>query len=452
MSAWVGLAQSAGEVARSRFARNWSLLVTSNLLVQTLAMLATIRIARVLAPQGYGAFNLVQALAVLGALLAGLGTRQVLIRACAREPRRTRQLLAAASVLRVAPIATVGVGIVIYSALSQEELTPTLGLLAVAAMAGLCAWDLLESVAFGHQRMSFSSALSLLGAVAWLVWAWTVPEAWLTPISVSIAFAVVQVVRVLAYIVLVRRAGWLSQTSSRIMYSEWRRDLLEPALPFYWLAIVTALTSQVPILFLAARAGQAEVGLYNVGFRLVTPLQMLLVTAFTALYPGLSRAATTANSPFDRMVRGALIGTVALGTAGALLISALRDDVVLLLFGADYLAAADEVAALCWSSVLLALSTLMGTILAARDQQKSLAAASTVYAALALPIFWFAAGEGASGLAFGLAVTSGLGLVCHWLVFQRVAQPLPTTFGAALASILVLGMGFTWGLARPMIR
>ncbi len=397
MSAWVGLAQSAGEVARSRFARNWSLLVTSNLLVQTLAMLATIRIARVLAPQGYGAFNLVQALAVLGALLAGLGTRQVLIRACAREPRRTRQLLAAA-------------------------------------------------------RMSFSSALSLLGAAAWLVWAWTVPEAWLTPISVSIAFAVVQVVRVLAYIVLVRRAGWLSQTSSRIMYSEWRRDLLEPALPFYWLAIVTALTSQVPILFLAARAGQAEVGLYNVGFRLVTPLQMLLVTAFTALYPGLSRAATTANSPFDRMVRGALIGTVALGTAGALLISALRDDVVLLLFGADYLAAADEVAALCWSSVLLALSTLMGTILAARDQQKSLAAASTVYAALALPIFWFAAGEGASGLAFGLAVTSGLGLVCHWLVFQRVAQPLPTTFGAALASILVLGMGFTWGLARPMIR
>src|SRR5438093_1580027 len=138
MSAWAGLAQSAGEVARSRFARNWSLLVTSNLLVQTLAMLATIRIARVLAPQGYGAFNLVQALAVLGALLAGLGTRQVLIRACAREPRRTRQLLAAASVLRVAPLATVGIGIVIYSALSQEELTPTLGLLAVAAMAGLC--------------------------------------------------------------------------------------------------------------------------------------------------------------------------------------------------------------------------------------------------------------------------------------------------------------------------
>jgi len=452
MSAWTQLANSASEVAHSRFARNWSLLVTSNLLVQTLAMLATIRIARALAPQGYGAFNLVQALAVLGALLAGLGTRQVLIRACACEPKRTRQLLAAATALRIVAFAMVGVGIVIYSALGLEELTPVLGFVAVGAMAGLCAWDLLESVAFGHQRMDFSSALGVLGGVVWLVWAWAAPESWLTPVSVSIAFAALQAARVLAYLLLLRRTGWLAAGIQLGARNEWR-GLLEPALPFYWLTIVTAVTSQVPILFLAIRAGHAEVGLYNVGFRLVTPLQMLLVTAFTALYPGLSRAATSSTSRFERMVRAALIGTVGLGTAGALLISALSNEVVVLLFGVDYLAAGDAVAALCWYSVLLAVSNLMSTILAARDQQRALAAASTIYVGLSLPIFWFAAGSGANGLAVGLVVTSALGLVFHWLVFQRSgAQPLPTTFGAALASILVLGMGVTWGLARPVLH
>ncbi|HET6316979.1 MAG TPA: oligosaccharide flippase family protein, partial [Chloroflexota bacterium] len=249
MSAWVGMAQSVGVVARSQFARNWSLLVTSNLLVQTLAMLATIRIARVLAPHGYGEFNLVQALAVLGTLLAGLGTRQVLIRACAREPQRTRQLLANATLLRSSAFVVVAAAIVIYSGLGRPDLTPALGALAVAAMAGLCAWDLLESIAFGHQRMDFSSALSMLGAIAWLVWAWTVPEAWLTPLSVSIAFALVQAGRVVAYFVLVRRVGWLANRPSPAWQNDWRHDLLEPALPFYWAAMVSALTNQVPILF-----------------------------------------------------------------------------------------------------------------------------------------------------------------------------------------------------------
>jgi O-antigen/teichoic acid export membrane protein len=320
-------------------------------------------------------------------------------------------------------------------------------------MAGFCAWDLLESVAFGHQRMDFSSALSMLGAAAWLVWAWTVPETWLTPLSVSLAFAAVQAARVGAYLVLVRRVGWLAKGAPRSRGGDWRHDLLEPALPFYWAALITALTNQVPILFLAVRAGQAEVGLFNVGIRLVTPLQMLLVTAFTALYPGLARAATSSSAPFERIVRGALIGTVVLGTVGALLISALRREIVLLLFGVDYLAATDTVVALCWSSVLLALSTLIGTILAARDQQRVLASVSTVYVALSLPIFWFAAARGSEGLAFGIALTSGLGLVFHWLVFQRtLARPLPGSIGAALMGVIVVAIGFTWSFAQPLVR
>jgi O-antigen/teichoic acid export membrane protein len=230
-------------------------------------------------------------------------------------------------------------------------------LIAVAAMAGLAAWDLLESIAFGHQRMGFSAVLSAVGALAWLIWAWSVPEAWLTPVSVSIAFAAVQLAKVLAYAMLERQAGSFSGSRHRV---HWKQEILQPALPFYWLAIVAALTSQVPILFLAEHAGQAEVGLYNVGFRVVTPLQMLLVTAFTALYPGLSRTASSASPRFGQLVRDALIGTVALGTAGAILISSVRHEVVLLLFGPAYVAAAEPVAALSWYSVLLAISSLIG--------------------------------------------------------------------------------------------
>src|SRR5262249_57439040 len=127
--------------------------------------------------------------------------------------------------------AMVGVGIVIYSAFGLEELAPVLGFVAVGAMAGLCAWDLLESVAFGHQRMDFSSALGVLGGVVWLVWAWAAPEPWLTPVSVSIAFAALQAARVLAYLLLLRRTGWLAAGIQLGARNEWRGGV-RPRSPF----------------------------------------------------------------------------------------------------------------------------------------------------------------------------------------------------------------------------
>src|SRR3954453_8212814 len=70
----------------NRLIRNFSALVMSGLGAQALGMLATIRGARALAPGGYGQYNLVQTIAGLGAVIAGLGLRNVVIRECARHP------------------------------------------------------------------------------------------------------------------------------------------------------------------------------------------------------------------------------------------------------------------------------------------------------------------------------------------------------------------------------
>ncbi|HEY3060225.1 MAG TPA: lipopolysaccharide biosynthesis protein [Chloroflexota bacterium] len=449
MSWWAPWAVAVRELARSRIARNWSSLVASNLAVQLLAMLATIRIARELAPYGYGEFNLVQAVAMLGMLLAGLGIRQVVIRACAQDPSRTRHLLLAGALLRACACLVVGAAILIYSVTGQQGLTVSFGATAVAAMVGLLAWDLLESVAFGHQHMGFSSALGMVGAVAWVLWAWLVPADWLTPLGVCTAFAALHTARVVLYFGLLKRAGYLRRGAAHAEPGDWRAKLLEPSVPFYWLAILGAAVHQVPILFLAEGAGQAEVGYFNAGFRLIAPLQMMLVSGFTALYPKLAQAAIVAPPRFERMVRGALVGTVALGTAGAILVSAVRQEVVLQLFGSAYAPAADIVVAQCWYSVLLAITTLMGTVLAARERQRQLAILSTAYAVCATPLLWFAAQLGAHGLALGMTLTTALGLSYHWFALQRcLPRRLPSSLGLGLALVVVLGMVFTWGVPQ----
>ncbi len=273
-----------GRLWRSQFARNWSYLVFSNLGVQALGMLATIRIARVLAPAGYGQYNVVQTTAGLAAVVLSLGYRNVIIRECARHPEHSGRILGVASVGRALMLLVVSAGLLLYQQNSRAGLTASLSLAAIGLLVGLSAWELFESVAFGHERMEYSAGVNLAGSLLWVVAAWAVPAHWLTPVHVSLGFAGLQLLKATAYGVVAYRASYMRGAVPKGQWSM-ARSLHVQSLPFYWLALVTAATGQLPILFLAERSGTAEVGLYNVGYRLISPLQMALTTALMALYP-----------------------------------------------------------------------------------------------------------------------------------------------------------------------
>jgi O-antigen/teichoic acid export membrane protein len=427
-------------VFRNRFARNWLLLVVSNLICQALGMLAIVRIARALSPEGYGQYSLVLTMAALGVVLASLGVRNVIIRECARDPERSASIFFTSAVLRVPMLIAVGAGILLYSQVTQQ-LDIVLSALAVGLLVGQSCWELVENVAFGHERMEYSAGINLAGSVIWVVVAWSVPQWWLTPFNVSLAFTVLQAGKTLTYAVVGGHAGYF-RGSPTIPQQSSLRHLLQHSLPFYWLALLTATTNQLPILFLAERSGQAEVGLYNVGFRLIAPMQMLIMTALTALYPGLSQAAVSNNEQFMRTIRRALLGITLIGTIGALAISLLRQEVVLLLFGTAYGSAADAMAFQSWYSVWLAIYSLLGTSLAATDKQRWLAWLSTCYALLAVPILWWGAGHGATGLAATMVGAAVINMPYHWVIFQR-SLPCPLTTSFTLSLITILGGGIT---------
>jgi O-antigen/teichoic acid export membrane protein len=108
-------------VLRGRFARNWSLLVVSSMAGQALGMLATIRIARTLAPAGYGQYNLVQTVAGIGTVVALLGFRNVLVRETARHPERSADLFFVSAFIRTGMLLLSVLGIVVYSGLNQTQ-------------------------------------------------------------------------------------------------------------------------------------------------------------------------------------------------------------------------------------------------------------------------------------------------------------------------------------------
>jgi O-antigen/teichoic acid export membrane protein len=432
----------------SRFARNWLSLVASNLLGQVLGIVATIRLARVLAPHGFGQYNLVQTVASLGTVFALLGFRNVVIRECARQPEKSSNLFWVSSIVRLPALIVTGIGVLVISQMGHAGLSLSFAAIVVGLMVGLSVWDLVEIIAFGHEQMEYSAGINVAGSLAWVGLVWAAPVVWLSPFTVILAFALLQIGKAMVYVGLAARAGYFQ---GRIQVTSWyssAKSLLQQSLPFYWLSILTAATTQLPILFLAGRSGQAEVGLFNAGYRLINPLLLLVTTALTSLYPGLARAGASNDEWFMLTVRRAFWGINLLGTVGFLVVSLLRKEIILCLFGVAYKAAADAMAFQCWYCLLFANFALIGNVLAARDRQRWLAGLSTCYVLLSTPILWWGAGHGATGLAVAMLGAAGINMSYHWIVFQRIL-PWPLSLSFAFRAALTLGGGIAAAWAIP---
>jgi O-antigen/teichoic acid export membrane protein len=204
----------------------------------------------------------------------------------------------------------------------------------------------------------------------------------------------------------------------------------------------------LPVLILAQRSNPEQVGLFNIGFRLLRPLQLLFLTNITVLYPYLSKAKQKNPAQYMRAMERALKITLVIGSACAFLVSLLREEVVYLLFGEKYSGSADAAAYQCWYTVLWAIVMLIGTSLLASDKQHLWAVLTTIFTIFSLPIIWFGAGHGATVLAAWKAVGVAITLIFIWPFFKK---SLPSGFQSrdVSYSLIVLGLAILCSRLMP---
>lgn len=435
-----------GISASRRFVRNWTYLLTSSVFCQTLGMVAMIRVARALAPAGYGYYNLVQTTASIGMVFAGLGMRNVIIRDCARYPDKTGTLYLTSLSIRFIFGFIVTLGIILYALLSPNALPVSLSGFVVMILFAQIIWDSTESISFGLQRMEFSSWINTLGSVIWVLWVWCAPTSVLTIVVVSFSFALLQLFKSGIFSWRLRRIiRFPNKLDKRGVQKAAARGLIIDSLPFYWLALMTMVQNQLPVLILAARSNSEQVGLFNVGFRLLIPLQLLVMTGLSVLYPYLSQAKIQNAAQYMQAIERALKMIIVIGGSCAFLVSLLRMEVVYILFGAKYAGSSNAMAYQCWFTVFYAILCLIGTSLGASDKQRWLAALTTVYTIIAFPIVWFGTAYGATGLAAGMAVAAAINLSYHLYFFiKSLPGKLHPRILVRSILILISAILFSW--------
>ncbi len=404
------------------------------MLCQILGMFATMKLARVLDPSGYGQFNIVQISASFGLVLAGLGLKQVVTRECARNPEKSRYIFFSSALLQTTAVLPTGVLIIFYYTYISNSFPLSMATISVILLYSMLLWQLLESLSFGHERMEFSAFISLVGSIIWVTFAWTAPKHFFTPFSTCLVFTLLQIVKAFGYFVSVHRADLLKKTDVVISY----KYLLKNGLPFYWLALLTSATSQLPIFFLSQKVGVVEVGFYTAGLKFTMPMQMMVMTLMMSLYPGLSKISLVEPEKFLTILQRSVSSLIIIAALIASFVSLFRFELVSILFGKNFYNAGSALMLQIWYTSLLAVFNIIGITLAASDRQIWLAKLATAYTIISMPLLWIGAGYGATGLAFAMLISGIINITYHLYFFQI---SLPFRFSLSFYLILFGTLG-----------
>lgn len=346
--------------------------------------------ARVLGPDGFGAYGTAAAFAVILSILATLGMMPLLVRELARAPERAPGLLRAAHVVKAGSaliMLAALIGIAVFALAYPSTVVAAAFLLGLGYAVGSFAENLgawFQAIERMHVWMQANALFGLVTGVlgAWLVWS-TGSVVWFcaAPLAGQVAALLWLLGRAPPSL---RRPGALAPGA----VSRLSRALVPFALAF----VALTLFYKVDVLLLTRWRAAAEVGIYVAAYKFVDVIHALTLAGVAAVYPRLARRAPAALAlrtthpggvhggrsrkparserwTATRVSELLLVASV----PGAGLLWLLRGELVGMLYGAGFGGSAAVLAALAPAVPALALNLLAGYVLAATGHMRLVA-------------------------------------------------------------------------------
>lgn len=433
------------ELAR-RLARNLSWLSLQELAIRLLGLATAIYLARTLAAEDYGALGLALAVVNLAAVLVHAGTGSRATRLIARDPSSVPRIHAQITGFRLA----VAVVLIALLAGFSRSIAPVFSL--PPELLVLCSLLLLRSVfttvwAFrGLDRMNVTAVADIA-------------EKTLT--FIGLLLLVHGVGRdllwapVVEFIAAMMLAAWMYRRLARLYpelrlrprFDDWS-EIAREALPFSLAGMLASIYLNGGVLLLGWLATAASAAMFLVAQKVMLTLALLLQVINSAAFPATSRLVLedmpAALSLARQLVRYYLVIIV----PAFLLVAFHAREVLVLLFGADYAAAASVLvillAALPFVTAASTLQMLLRAIPRPMPVLAARAGGAAVLLALALMLIprtqaagaaiALAAGEAVSTLLLFLFVRQATGGL-PW--DRRCATPLAAGAAAALLYLLI---------------
>jgi O-antigen/teichoic acid export membrane protein len=233
-------------------------------------------------------------------------------------------------------------------------------------------------------------------------------------------------------------------------------SLYRRAAPFFGLSALSVIYARGAAIALGALSVARAVGLYAVADRLMVAFGMVSGSFNSAVYPALTRVAHQAPAEarvlLARCLRLLLVAAIPVAALAAIFAT----DIVRLCFGPSYAGGGRALAVLAWTLPIRGAQALLGSQLAAMNQQAALARARAVglalFAVAAPLLIWRLSYVGA---AWAVLLCDSVQTVLYWLLLKRIAAApalAPSVLGPAAAAAVTMAASVLFGPLPLMLR
>jgi len=396
-----------------------------------------------------GNYSVGMSVGAIAAVLVTLGIQQLLVRDISRDPHCARDRIGVLLPVQLllTPIAWGIACLVSLALIGKTALTPVV-MAACGYQVLLPLASLLLAPLQAQEMMVVTATCGLLYRVLALLVG--VAAIWLGANAGIVALAFVA--GALSLLVM----AW-NQTSRRFGRPNWRfapaeaLGLYRLAAPFFGLAALGVIYARGAAVILSALTTPEAVGLYAIADRLMVAAGLGSAMFNTALFPALARVAHSSAAQARELAARCLRLLLAFNIPMAALVTILSMDLVRWFFGASYLDAGRVLQVLVWMLPVRGAQALLGSLLAAMNQQAALARARfiglCIFLALAPVLILI---QGYVGAAWAVLCCDTVQLVLYWLLLRKAgaAPPVAASFlapaAAAAAAIGTSTLGAPW--------
>ncbi|MCF8320868.1 MAG: oligosaccharide flippase family protein [Flavobacterium sp.] len=429
---------------KKSFVRNFSVLLSTNLLVSLIGMVTSIYIARVLSPIHYGEYAVILSTIAIFQVMASMGLSATVTRAVARNQENSKPIFKASIWAYSGGFFIASFFLLLYMLLVNETNSGFMIVLMILSLFSQSLWSIFENIAFGMQRMEYSGLINLILTGLLFVTYIVIPKAYISVALVLMVTVVAQLFKDgLYYYFCKKNKLFTVEVFEKGSYKTNAFQFVKDSLPFLIMGGFSMMSNQMPILFLNANSGAEQVAFFNTANKLLLPITLFITTAMTALFPNLSKIYLVDKESYKEKIKTSLFAIALLGIFGAITVSFFRSEIVSLLYGKAYQNTGLVMAYQCWFIIAFAFFCFFGSVFSSSDKQKLLSYLSIAYAVVSVPILWVGSHYGAEYLSLAFIITSVINMSYHWYFMQKtLPTPLTNTFTLKLFGLIILPFGF----------
>jgi O-antigen/teichoic acid export membrane protein len=326
-------AEDNSRTRRSLVGRNIAILLASQLVTWSLALVLAVAVPRYLGPTGVGHLRLGVGVWAIAMVAAELGTSMLLTLEFARDPQHAATLLRPVVWTRLAGMVLAAVAVAAFVSIAGYDAdTNVIVLIAgVGAVVGIVA-EVARHSLYGLQSMGPTATVDVLAKVATVV---LVVGALLAG-GRTVAVACVYVAVSMMSGVLLWRALRVRQPRRASGKPPTMRSVVQRSSPYFLNSAIVAVYVSIDIIIISLLATPDEAGFYATAEPLLGTLLFIPTATMTSLFPALAQVHAESPSGARDLLERAMRTLWFLGTPIVIGAIVVADSLATMLFGSEF--------------------------------------------------------------------------------------------------------------------